>query len=28
LVSGGGPELICEANKETHCVTVEWRRSQ
>jgi hypothetical protein len=26
-VGGGGPELVCEANR-TYCVTVEWRRSQ
>jgi hypothetical protein len=25
---GGGPELICVANKQTHCVTVEWRRTK
>jgi hypothetical protein len=28
IVSGGGPELVCVANKHTYCVTVEWRRSQ
>ncbi|HEY8053613.1 MAG TPA: hypothetical protein VIE42_12520 [Steroidobacteraceae bacterium] len=28
IVSGGGPELVCVANKQTYCVTVEWRRSQ
>jgi hypothetical protein len=28
LVSGGGPELVCEADKKSYCVTVEWRRSQ
>jgi hypothetical protein len=28
LVSGGGPELICEANGHSYCETVEWRRSQ
>jgi hypothetical protein len=28
IVSGGGPELVCVANKLTYCVTVEWRRSQ
>jgi hypothetical protein len=28
IVSGGGPELVCVANKNTYCVTVEWRRSQ
>ena len=28
IVSGGGPELVCAANKQTYCVTVEWRRSQ
>lgn len=28
IVSGGGPELVCVANKTTACVTVEWRRSQ
>ncbi len=22
---GGGPELVCVANKQTRCVTVEWR---
>jgi hypothetical protein len=27
LVSGGGPELVCEAKGQTHCATVEWRRS-
>lgn len=27
-VVGGGPELVCEANKHDYCVTVEWRRSQ
>jgi hypothetical protein len=25
---GGGPELACVANKQTHCVTVEWRRTK
>lgn len=25
---GGGPELVCVANKQTHCVTVEWRRTK
>lgn len=25
---GGGPELICIANKQTHCLTVEWRRTK
>jgi hypothetical protein len=28
IVSGGGPELVCVANKHRYCVTVEWRRSQ
>jgi hypothetical protein len=28
IVSGGGPELVCVANKQTYCVAVEWRRSQ
>jgi hypothetical protein len=28
IVSGGGPELICFANKTRSCVTVEFRRSQ
>ena len=28
IVSGGGPELVCVANKHTYCETVEWRRSQ
>lgn len=28
LVMGGGPELVCVANKERHCVSVEWRRSK
>jgi hypothetical protein len=28
LVSGGGPELVCKADKNSYCVTVEWRRSQ
>ncbi len=27
-ISGGGPELVCEAQGSGHCVTVEWRRSQ
>jgi hypothetical protein len=27
-VVGGGPELVCEANKHDYCVTVDWRRSQ
>ena len=27
-VVGGGPELVCEANKRDYCITVEWRRSQ
>jgi hypothetical protein len=27
IVSGGGPELICEAKGQSHCATVEWRRS-
>jgi hypothetical protein len=25
---GGGPELVCVSNKQTHCVTVEWRRTK
>lgn len=25
---GGGPELVCVANKQTRCVTVEWRRTK
>jgi hypothetical protein len=25
---GGGPELVCGANKHDYCVTVEWQRSQ
>ena len=28
IVSGGGPELICESNGLNYCATVEWRRSQ
>jgi hypothetical protein len=28
IVSGGGPELVCVANKQRYCATVEWRRSQ
>jgi hypothetical protein len=28
IVTGGGPELVCVANKQRYCVTVEWRRSQ
>ena len=28
IVSGGGPELVCAANKQSYCATVEWRRSQ
>jgi hypothetical protein len=28
IVMGGGPELVCVANKHTYCVTVEWRRSK
>jgi hypothetical protein len=27
-VVGGGPELVCEANKHEYCITAEWRRSQ
>lgn len=27
-VSGGGPELVCEANGKPYCETVEWRRSR
>ena len=27
-VTGGGPELICEANGLAYCATVEWRRSR
>jgi hypothetical protein len=26
-VTGNGPELICEANGQIYCATVEWRRS-
>ena len=25
---GGGPELVCVANKQMRCVTVEWRRTK
>jgi hypothetical protein len=25
---GGGPELVCVANSQRHCVTVEWRRTK
>src|SRR5208283_1192108 len=25
---GGGPELVCVADKRTHCATVEWRRTK
>lgn len=28
IVMGGGPELVCVADKQTYCATVEWRRSQ
>ena len=28
MVMGGGPELVCVANKSSECVTVEWRRSK
>jgi hypothetical protein len=28
VVMGGGPELVCVADKQTHCVTLEWRRSK
>jgi hypothetical protein len=28
MVMGGGPELVCVANKQTHCATLEWRRSR
>jgi hypothetical protein len=28
IVSGGGPELVCVANSQSYCVTVEWRRSR
>jgi hypothetical protein len=28
IVMGGGPELVCMADKHTYCVTVEWRRSK
>jgi hypothetical protein len=28
IVTGGGPELVCVANKQSYCVTMEWRRSQ
>jgi hypothetical protein len=27
MVMGGGPELVCVANKQSRCATVEWRRS-
>ncbi len=26
-VGGGGPELVCTADKKSYCETVEWRRS-
>ena len=25
---GGGPQLVCVANTQAHCVTVEWRRTK
>jgi hypothetical protein len=25
---GGGPQLVCVANTQMHCVTVEWRRTK
>jgi hypothetical protein len=25
MVMGGGPELVCVANRQRYCVTVEWR---
>jgi hypothetical protein len=28
MVMGGGPELVCLANKSMNCVTLEWRRSK
>lgn len=28
LDMGGGPELVCVLNRQTHCVTVEWRRTK
>jgi hypothetical protein len=28
IMMGGGPELVCVADKKTNCVTVEWRRSR
>jgi hypothetical protein len=28
IASSGGPELVCEAKRQTYCNTVEWRRSQ
>jgi hypothetical protein len=28
MVMGGGPELVCVADKQMHCSTVEWRRSK
>ena len=28
FVVGGGPELVCVANKHGYCLTVEWRRSK
>ena len=28
IMMGGGPELVCVANRQTYCATVEWRRSK
>ena len=28
MTMGGGPELVCVANKSTHCLTLEWQRSK
>jgi hypothetical protein len=28
MVMGGGPELVCVANAQSYCVTVEWRGSR
>jgi hypothetical protein len=28
MAMGGGPELVCVANKSTYCSTLEWRRSK
>jgi hypothetical protein len=27
-IGSGGPELVCEAQSQLYCATVEWRRSQ